>query len=56
MLYVERNEQGEIVAIRRDNHGEVCEMKEAMDEEILAEFLLRGEMVLLQGGSGLAVN
>lgn len=35
MLYVERNEQGEIVVIRRDNHGEVCEMKEAMDEEIL---------------------
>jgi hypothetical protein len=28
----------------------------AVDEEILAELLFRGEMVFLQGGSGLAVN
>ena len=36
MLYVERNQQGEIVAIRRDHCGDATEMKEEMDEEILA--------------------
>ncbi len=34
MLYVERNEKGEIVAIRRDRGGAAGEAKEAVDEEI----------------------
>jgi uncharacterized NAD(P)/FAD-binding protein YdhS len=36
MLYVERNEQGDIVAISRDSKGSTAERKEAVDEEILA--------------------
>jgi hypothetical protein len=36
MLYVERNEQGDIVAISRDDKGSTAEHKETVDEEILA--------------------
>jgi hypothetical protein len=34
MLYVERNERGEIIAIRRDQKGAAGEVKEKVDEEI----------------------
>lgn len=34
MLYVERNERGEIVAVRRDQKGAAEEAKETVDEEI----------------------
>lgn len=36
MLYVERNERGDIVAVSRDNKGSTLERKETVDEEILA--------------------
>lgn len=36
MLYVERNERGDIVAISRDNKSSMAERKEAVDEEVLA--------------------
>jgi hypothetical protein len=36
MLYVERNERGDIIAVSRDNKGSTAERKETVDEEILA--------------------
>ena len=42
MFYVERNQQGKIVAVRRDANMPGMELKESVDDEII-EFLGREE-------------
>jgi hypothetical protein len=42
MLYVERDQKGNIVAVRREADTAEMEMKEAVDDEIL-EFLLQAK-------------